>query len=220
MRRGRRDRILDALRNSAEARSIAGLADELGVHPNTIRFHLDALARTGLVEQVADRVAARGRPPARYRASRRMDPTGPTNYALLAAAMTDYFAAHAADPVRDSTQLGRSWGSTLTKRRTHRSSSTRQAVADLVDVLAETGFRPEQPTGRTARDIRLRHCPFLEVVDRHQPVVCALHLGLMQGALAQLQAPLAVDGLDPFVEPDLCVAHLGDAPPQWTAGSA
>ncbi|MDA4110405.1 helix-turn-helix transcriptional regulator [Mycolicibacterium holsaticum] len=208
MRRGRRDRILDALRNSAEARSITGLAGEIGVHPNTIRFHLDTLVKAGLVEQVADRVAVRGRPPARYRACRRMDPAGPTNYALLAAVMTDYFAAHARDPVRESTQLGRSWGTTLTK---HHARDTRQAVDDLVDVLAEVGFGPEQPTERTVRDIRLRHCPFLEVVDRHQPVVCALHLGLMQGALTAMQAPLAVERLDPFVEPDLCVARVGPA---------
>lgn len=208
MRRRRRDRVLDALRDSAEARSIASLASEIGVHPNTIRFHVDALGRNGLVEQVPDRAATRGRPPARYCATRRMDPAGPTNYFLLAAAMTDYFAAHAPDPVRDSTRLGRSWGTTLTKDRTQRASSARQAVDDLVDVLAETGFRPEQPTGRVVRDIRLRHCPFLEVVDRHQPVVCALHLGLMQGALTAMQSPLAIDGLDPLVEPDLCVAHL------------
>lgn len=209
MRRGRRDRILDALRNSTEARSIASLADEIEVHPNTVRFHLDALVKAGLVEQVADRVAARGRPPVRYRASHRMDPAGPTNYSLLAAVMTDYFAAHAQDPVRDSAELGRSWGPVLTTRRT---TSRRQAVDGLVDVLAEVGFGPEQPTGNPVRDIRLRHCPFLEVVDRHQPVVCALHLGLMQGALTAMQAPLAIDRLDPFVEPDLCVAHLRPAP--------
>ncbi len=212
MRRARRDRILDALRNSTEARSIAGLADEIGVHANTIRFHLDTLVKAGLVEQVADRIATRGRPPARYRACRRMDPAGPTNYSLLAAVMTDYFAAHAPDPVHESAQLGRSWGSTLTKHRAHRAPDTRQAVDDLVDVLAEVGFGPEQPTERIVRDIRLRHCPFLEVVDRHQPVVCALHLGLMQGALTAMQAPLAVERLDPFVEPDLCVARVGPAP--------
>lgn len=56
--------------------------------------------------------------------------------------------------------------------------------------------------------IRLRHCPFREVAERHQDVVCSLHLGLMQGALAELHTPVAADRLDPFVEPELCIAHL------------
>lgn len=205
MRRGRRDRILEALRNSAEARSISSLADEIGVHPNTVRFHLDGLVKAKLVEEMTDRVSGRGRPPTRYRASRRMDRAGPTNYSLLAAVMTDYVATHARDPVRAGTELGRAWGPKLTKRR---APSREQALDDFVDVLAEVGFGPEPPATRPVDDIRLRHCPFIEVVDRHQPVVCALHLGLMQGALTAMQAPLAVDRLDPFVEPDLCVARL------------
>ena len=49
---GRRDVILQLLRASAEPRSIASVADELGVHPNTVRFHIDALLRAGRVEQV------------------------------------------------------------------------------------------------------------------------------------------------------------------------
>ena len=42
---GRRDLILQLLRTSPEPRSIASMADELAVHPNTIRYHLDALGR-------------------------------------------------------------------------------------------------------------------------------------------------------------------------------
>jgi predicted ArsR family transcriptional regulator len=54
----------------------------------------------------------------------------------------------------------------------------------------------------------LRQCPFREVAQQHQDVVCALHLGLMQGALAQMRAPVTADRLEPFAEPGLCVAHL------------
>jgi hypothetical protein len=47
-----------------------------------------------------------------------------------------------------------------------------------------------------------------DVAQRHQDVICSLHLGLMQGALARLRAPLGADKLVPFVEPGLCVAQL------------
>jgi hypothetical protein len=56
--------------------------------------------------------------------------------------------------------------------------------------------------------IRLRHCPFLELAEEYGTVVCPLHLGLMQGALAELRAPVAATRLEPFAEPDACVAHL------------
>ena len=104
---GRRDVILQMLRASAEPRSIASVADELGVHPNTVRFHIDALLRAGRVEQVLGDSAGRGRPPILFRASRRMDPTGPTNYRLLAAILTGYVAGHP-DAAGIAAQLGRS----------------------------------------------------------------------------------------------------------------
>jgi predicted ArsR family transcriptional regulator len=42
----------------------------------------------------------------------------------------------------------------------------------------------------------------------HQDVICALHLGLMRGALARIRAPVTADRLDPFVESGLCIARL------------
>jgi hypothetical protein len=32
----------------------------------------------------------------------------------------------------------------------------------------------------------------------------------MQGLLAEIDAPIEADRLDPFVEPSLCVAHLAN----------
>jgi hypothetical protein len=50
----------------------------------------------------------------------------------------------------------------------------------------------------------------------HQDVVCQLHLGLMQGALDQMRAPVTVAGLQPFAEASLCVAHLAGPQAQRT----
>ena len=101
---GRRDLVLQLLRTSTEARSIVSMADEMAVHPNTIRFHLDALVRTGRVEQVFGETTGRGRPPVLFRASRRMDPAGPTNYRLLANILTSHLAA---TPTTVAVELGR-----------------------------------------------------------------------------------------------------------------
>lgn len=208
---GRRDVILQLLRASAEPRSIASVADELGVHPNTVRFHIDALARAGRVDQVLGDSAGRGRPPILFRASRRMDPTGPTNYQLLATILTGY-VARSPDALGIAAQLGRSTGPALVATSPqHRPPSKTRAVAELVEFLAELGFAPEPPDGRRTREIRLRHCPFQNLAENHGEVICSVHMGLMQGALTAMRAPFTVDRLDPFVEPDLCVAHLAPA---------
>jgi predicted ArsR family transcriptional regulator len=78
----------------------------------------------------------------------------------------------------------------------------------LVDLMAELGFEPEPVDGRRAHEIRLRHCPFQTLAEEHGDVICSVHLGLMQGALTAMRAPVTVDRLEPFIEPDLCVAHV------------
>ena len=77
-----------------------------------------------------------------------------------------------------------------------------------MSLLDDLGFAPERPPIHGQQRIGLRHCPFLEVVQGRGPFVCGVHLALMQGAMDTLGAPLTVDRLDPFVEPDLCVAQL------------
>jgi len=62
MMSGRRQGVLAVLRGAAGPLSINAVADELGIHPNTVRFHLEALLSTGQVEYVeTDRVKP-GRP--------------------------------------------------------------------------------------------------------------------------------------------------------------
>jgi len=82
-----------------------------------------------------------------------------------------------------------------------------------VDLLDDLGFAPEQQASSADGRVALRHCPFLELVESGAQLVCSLHLGLMQGAMAVLGAPVTVERLEPFVEPDLCVAHLAATAP-------
>jgi predicted ArsR family transcriptional regulator len=42
--------------------------------------------------------------------------------------------------------------------------------------------------------VYLHRCPFREVAQHHQDMVCSLHLGLMQGALDQMRALITATG--------------------------
>jgi predicted ArsR family transcriptional regulator len=61
--------------------------------------------------------------------------------------------------------------------------------------------------------VGLRRCPFLELAEARAQVVGPVHLGLMPGAMDAWGTSLTVHRLDPFAEPDLCVAHLSAAGP-------
>ncbi|OZM76718.1 metalloregulator ArsR/SmtB family transcription factor [Pseudonocardia sp. MH-G8] len=205
---GRRREVLALLRASASPLSIAEIADHLQVHPNTVRFHLDALTGTGQVERADTAPAGPGRPPLVFRARPGMDATGPRNYRLLAGVLAGGIAA-GPDPAAVAVEAGRRWGAQLAEpQRTRTAASPDGGVAWLVALLGDLGFAPEWPMPEGTEQIGLRHCPFLEVAGNAPDVVCRVHLGLMQGAMAALDAPVRVDTLEPFVAPDLCLARL------------
>lgn len=207
---GRRDAVLGVLRESSAPLSIAEIAERLGVHANTARFHLESLERRGQVERAAPAQRVPGRPPLLFRAVPRMDPEGPRHYRLLAEALADSLSGAAAARER-LVEAGRSWWRRSRSRFADvRRPGPRQSVDGLVTVLDELGFAAEELEGDAPR-IGLRSCPFLELATSRPEVVCPVHLGLMLGALEEWESPLTVERLQPFAEPDLCVAHLAAA---------
>jgi predicted ArsR family transcriptional regulator len=200
---GRRHDVLAALRTSKTPMRIDEIAADLGIHPNTVRFHLDALVGDGQVTRMQTGPSGPGRPALRFQASRRMDPRGPRHYELLA----DILAASVAaglDPVATATTAGRAWGERLHAPAETSPMSERRSISRLVHLLDGLGFAPEPRT----RQIALRNCPFLDLVQSQPEVVCSVHLGLMQGAMTAMRAPVTIGRLDAFAEPDMCVAHI------------
>lgn len=53
--------------------------------------------------------------------------------------------------------------------------------------------------------------PFFDLIETRGEVICPLHLGLMQGAMASLGQDTTIERLEPFARPDLCLAHVGKA---------
>ena len=106
---------------------------------------------------------------------------------------------------------GREWGAYLTDQPPpYKKLTAEEAIAKLTVSMAELGFapQPEASDGDGQHRLYLRQCPFREVAERHQDVICSLHLGLMRGALERMRAPVSADRLNPFVEPSLCMASL------------
>jgi predicted ArsR family transcriptional regulator len=206
--------VLRVLRASRAPMSIVAIADELGVHPNTVRFHLDSLLAAGYVEQVEPGRKGPGRPPLMFQVVRQMDRGGTRHYRLLAEILSTAFAGERNARAK-ALAAGRAWGLTQEPGQEPGQESPAEGVTGaeesidrLVEVLDELGFAPERRISDGERQVGLRHCPFLELAETRSDVVCPIHLGLMQGALEAWAAPVTVDRLEAFVEPDLCMAHL------------
>jgi predicted ArsR family transcriptional regulator len=208
-----RAQVLAVLQAARQPLAVSDIAAEVGLHPNTARFHLDGLVAQGLAQRDTEQRDVPGRPRSLYQASADGPHTGRRSYRLLAEILTSYLATHTKQPGQAALSAGEAWGRFLTERpapfrRVDADTATRQLVATLDDI----GFAPEAVAGRRERQILLHHCPFLETAEEYRDVVCAVHLGLMRGMLAELDAPVDAKRLDPFVEPNLCVAHLTKRP--------
>ena len=208
----RRAEVLDLLCATGSPVGVRDVAARTGLHPNTARFHLDALVDAGLATRAPQPRAVPGRPSMAYQAVEGGGATGRRHYRLLAEILTSLIAGVLTEPGEAAAQAGREWGRYLTEQPApYQRIAAPAAIAALAATLEEIGFAPEAVTDGTRYQLHLRQCPFREVAETHQEVVCQLHLGLMQGALEQLRAPLTATRLQPFAEPSLCIATLEPA---------
>ena len=197
------------LRAAGSPVGVREVADRMGLHPNTARFHLDALVDAGLVVRAPQARTAPGRPSTGYQAAEGGGVAGRRQYRLLAEMLTSLISGVLPRPGEAAAEAGREWGRYLTDQPApYQRVDADQAVHGLTGTLEEIGFAPQAVADGAQHQIQLRRCPFREVAENHQDVVCELHFGLMQGVLDQMRAPVTVDRLQPFAEPALCIAYL------------
>jgi predicted ArsR family transcriptional regulator len=234
-----RAHVLDLLRAAGSPVGVRDVAARAGLHPNTARFHLDALASAGLASRVSpdhprqDRatdsrgakqaratqaLATPGRPAVMYEAVAAAEPAGTRRYRLLAEMLAGLIGGMLPEPGAAAADAGRQWGRYLTDQPApYERVGAARAIEILAGTLDQIGFAPEVVTNGARPEVRLRRCPFQEVAEKHQDVVCQLHLGLMRGVLEELRAPVTADRLQPFAEPGVCVAYLSAGQPPSTA---
>lgn len=201
-----RSRLLATLRQASEPMDIRQLADAVGLHPNTAREHLEQLAAAGMVTTEPVRGGGRGRPSLRYRLASDAVDEDAAPYRALAGVLAAELARRP-DARNRARSAGEQWG----RRLAGGVRSDAGAVAGLVQLLDDAGFAPEAPAGSDAA-IRLHSCPFGPLARERGDIVCGVHLGLIRGALQELGAPFDAVALEPFVEPGLCLAHVGHQP--------
>lgn len=208
------------LQQLTEAPTSAALAEQLRLHPNTVREHLDVLIARGHVERFRAAVTGRGRPAWRYRATntnREPDPRV-REYVGLAGALADHILRTSADPASDALAAGEHWAHSFgsaananTSTRDAGDTALDRATDRVVARLDDLGFSPDAAPSATATTVALRSCPLLDAAREHPEVICNVHLGLVRGTLQQLASPVTAE-LRPFDQPGACSLHLQGPP--------
>ncbi len=200
----RRRRLVEELRGAPAGLDVAQLSERLGLHQNTVRWHLGILRDAELVSSRAAEQTGPGRPRILYALAPEAHAGGRDEHRLLATILTGTLA-ELEDGSERAEAAGRAWGRYLVRRPLPLVRvDDERTTAEVSGLLAEQGFAPEPAEG----GIGMRRCPFHELAETNPEVVCAVHQGLIDGALEQLGSDLRVEGLDVFVRPDLCVARL------------
>jgi predicted ArsR family transcriptional regulator len=189
-----REAILERLESAREGLDTTQLAEAVGLHPNTVRWHLGLLGDAGLVHSAPEPRHARGRPRVVHRLTADGAARDRDDYRLLATMLTAAVASNR-DGEAVAYETGLRWGRHL------QAAEPECSVAELLD---RQGFDAAAQEDR----IEMRRCPFYALAETSPQVICTLHRGIIDGALAESSAGLAVERLDPFVEPSLCIAHL------------
>jgi len=197
----RRAVVLQALRADGTARSADQVAAVVGLHVNTVRFHLRRLVADGLADEQVGVAGGRGRPGLFYRA--RPDTEGGRSYALLSQMLIDV-AADVDDQRLD--EVGRAWGARLLAETAPDPDG--DVVSIVAAVMTSVGFAPRIDTHRNGLTVHLTHCPFVEAARRQPDLVCTLHRSVLQGVLDGVDGGLRVAELVPFATSTTCIARV------------
>jgi predicted ArsR family transcriptional regulator len=199
-----RERLLDLLRAADRPLAVAELAPVLGLHPNTIRSHLQLLEEAELVISAAEHTGGRGRPAIVFSAV----PAGAEQeHALLATSL-----ASALEPLPDGIEIaeaaGKSWGGVLIERlEPGREPDNEACIERVATLLRRRGFAPEA----IGAELVMHRCPFRELAERYPRVVCSFHAGLIDGALGELGSDIRLESLEAWVTPSTCLARFDQA---------
>ena len=172
----------------------AAVADEVGVHPNVARHHLDKLAAGGYLEVQTGKVpgGGAGRPSKRYVAVAGAITDFPVRsddlvLSLLGRALANLSPAAAEAMAEEvGAEYGRAMAAGLRgDALEHGQRSLRSAIQSVADALTAHGFAAHAESRNNQLRIINDHCPFGDVALEH-PVICAVDRGMVRGMLSEL----------------------------------
>lgn len=194
-----RARVLRFLLAQHEPRAVADLADALALHPNTIRFHLEALVSLGYVSEEQDKPHGQGRPRRLYRATPDAPEVDTSHLRDLTQVLIRHIVDSSEQPNKAVEDIGRVWGQEVAQANSQdlrhlAQVSARDALEEIIGHTQKMGFEATQTSDET---VAFSSCPYRSVSQPMLSNICAIHLGLLRGYLDEADAPLELVDLAP-----------------------
>ena len=177
--------VLSTLQTFPQGARAAEIAQELGMHVNTARGHLDELVNAGAVRVVTAPSHGRGRPSLIFQVrvpdNRSVAEEYVTLISVLVAALADK------DQLNDfsseqAREIGRVWAKATANSR------GAEALAPLYQTMRDMRFDPVTSVEQFAEEgrttVQLHACPFVTAGIQPSPFVCAIHDGYLDQAAA------------------------------------
>jgi len=198
------------LARSVRPLATAEIAETLGLHPNTVRPHLERMRDLGLLEVTSVATGSVGRPQHRYALAADAPSLGlePPAFPTLARVLLQAAAAGGLSP-EDLIAAGREQGAADHRRvSAARHDGTDDDVVDDLELeLAALGFDPARADDDEAVTIAFTHCPFRQLAEDHPDLVCSLHRGMVEGFVA-CGGGARVERFHPLVDRTPCQVDL------------
>jgi predicted ArsR family transcriptional regulator len=172
------------LARAPSPRSTAEVADALGLHPNTVRPHLERMRDVGLLEVATGGRGGVGRPQHRYSLAPDAPTLGlePSPWPTLARILVEAAAGGGLDG-DDLREAAASQGRSDARRHW---GGHDDAVEALRREQSRLGFDPEVVRDRTTTTVAFAHCPFSELAEDHPDLLCSLHCGMVEGFVGEV----------------------------------
>ncbi len=196
-----RDEIYRILASRDRAWSVDEICAETGLHPNTVRVHLDILQAGGVVSREPGQRVGRGRPPWMYRV---VESDLMAERRALASDLVEQLGQ--ADSPELAAIAARKWADQANQAHLALvAQSPDEVVVEAGRSLAELGFTVTvNPVGDR---IDLTGCPYADLVREH-PVICDIHAAFLNQLFASSDSEVAMDHLDVWPRPGVCSVHL------------
>lgn len=199
--------ILTLIRRKKMPVRVQAVANELRLHENTVREHLDGLVLSHHARRISIPSIGRGRPSYGYEALNdfisQVEPEA-REYASLAMVLAKQLALTKGNTKANAVSAGEEWAKVFRSSDIDSSLRPLQVRKRLIEVLTSLGFSPKSHSRKNL--IRLETCPLLAAAREEPDVICSVHLGLIRGLVAQSGMKAGDVKLTQFAERGSC--HL------------
>ncbi|HCG2961667.1 TPA: helix-turn-helix domain-containing protein [Corynebacterium striatum] len=179
--------VLNALQEYPQGARAADIAQDMDMHVNTARGHLDELVHVGAVRVITAPAKGRGRPSLIFQVRIPDNRSVAEEYVTLIRVLAEMLADK--DQLNDfaseqAREIGRKWANSTPQDQ----YPSANALTPLYRKLRDMGFDPTasnadlEEKGHT--DIELHACPFVAAGIKPSPFVCAIHDGFLEQSAA------------------------------------